>query len=87
VAHNLKGKGYYLGQWWHSSLSDQRYKPRWWERDAYIEGLRDALRIVELVRYKNFDNKAVWDTLCAAEKNIYARARKIAPDINGDDKP
>jgi hypothetical protein len=31
--------------------SDQRYKPRWWEQRAYIEGLTDAARIVESRRF------------------------------------
>lgn len=31
--------------------SDKRYKPRWWERQAYIAGLRDAARIAEAHRF------------------------------------
>lgn len=31
--------------------SDHRYKPRWYERRAYIMGLRDAARIAESKHY------------------------------------
>ena len=31
--------------------SDHRYQPRWYERRAYVMGLRDAARIVERERW------------------------------------
>jgi hypothetical protein len=37
--------------------SDKRYKPKWWERRAYIMGIRDAARIVEHERYQPHPDK------------------------------
>ena len=31
--------------------SDQRFKPRWWERRAYFAGLRDAARIARNLEF------------------------------------
>lgn len=38
-------KGGYYGEWWYGSMGDKFYEPKPWERRAYAEGLRDALRI------------------------------------------
>jgi hypothetical protein len=38
--------------WWGCAIgSDERYQPRWYERRAYVMGLRDAARIVEHERW------------------------------------
>lgn len=42
-------------QWGLALGSDQRFKPRWWERRAYFAGLRDAARIAEQVRWREME--------------------------------
>jgi len=44
-------------EYWHELGSNKRFKPRtsWWhraERRGYVEGLRDANRIIEAVTWK-----------------------------------
>jgi hypothetical protein len=47
----LTPKWFWWTHWGLAIGSSQRYKPSWWERRAYIEGLTDAARIVESRRF------------------------------------
>lgn len=76
--------------WIHWGLglgSDLRYKPRWYERRAYVMGLRDAARMVEDRRTEPVADQGLHgrrlqtvkgsEHLKAAIKDIHAHARKL----------
>jgi hypothetical protein len=75
--------------WTHWGLglgSDTRYKPKWFERRAYVMGLRDAARIAETCRFSAGDN-AKTDTELRARRfmgrEVIARIHKAATDLLG----
>ena len=62
--------------------SDDRYKPRWYERRAYVMGLRDAARITNAHRTEPVSKtRSVTvkgaEHLKAAVKAIHSRARWV----------
>lgn len=69
---------------WHGLGSDRRYSPRWWERRAYVAGLHDAAKLVELQRWQpgeQSDRKirsAGFDDMRAAQREIHKRALDVA---------
>lgn len=48
----LNGPKWFDWPYWGCAIgSNERYRPRWYERRAYVMGLRDAARIVENERW------------------------------------
>ena len=45
-----------LNSWKLGIGSDMRYSPRWWERRAYVMGLRDAAREAESLTWERNPN-------------------------------
>lgn len=75
--------------WWHAIGSDERFKPRSWfhkslERAAYVEGLRDANRIIEQKRMKHWHDINRDPVACMREcaEAIHARSVEFAPELN-----
>lgn len=87
-----------MREWWHAIGSYDRFKPRvvkWWqsrarrreiraERTAYIEGLRDASRIMDQVRtvHWNDDVALSRDVIKSGLQRIHERSILIAPELN-----
>ena len=69
-----------MREFWHGLGSRERYTPKWpWTRRAYVEGLRDAQRIVEIQAWAHAKNGLGPEQNCReAIKAIHARETTIS---------
>ena len=75
-----------MREYWHElGANVGQYKPKWsWTKRAYVEGLRDAARIVELQAWSHHSENHLGREINCREaiKTIHAYSVKIAPELN-----